>query len=116
MGVDLVRVGIIVLVMSGLVAVGGATASGSDPVRVPLPGATPPVAMAEPEDRETEVVVRPGDHLWKISARHLQGETGRPPRPGETAPYWREVIAVNRDRLRSGDPDLIFPGEVVRLP
>jgi len=58
------------------------------------------------------VVVERGDHLWKISARHIGPEAT----DGEVAPYWREVITVNTPHLRSGDPDLIFPGEVVRLP
>jgi nucleoid-associated protein YgaU len=26
------------------------------------------------------------------------------------------VIAANQGNLQSGDPDLIFPGEVIRLP
>jgi nucleoid-associated protein YgaU len=26
------------------------------------------------------------------------------------------VIEANRDRLRSGDPDLIYPGEEIILP
>jgi hypothetical protein len=27
-----------------------------------------------------------------------------------------EVVEANRERLRSGDPDLIYPGETVVLP
>jgi hypothetical protein len=38
------------------------------------------------------------------------------PTAAEITPVWVEVIAANRDRLRSGDPDLIFPGEIVVLP
>ena len=26
------------------------------------------------------------------------------------------VVALNRHRLRSGNPDLVYPGEVVELP
>lgn len=62
------------------------------------------------------VVVEPGDHLWKISARHLEAIGGSTPTAEQVTPYWREVIEANRDRLRSGDPDLIYPGEVVVLP
>ena len=38
--------------------------------------------------------------------------------PADTriVPYWRRVIATNRATLRSGDPSLIFPGELVTLP
>jgi nucleoid-associated protein YgaU len=32
------------------------------------------------------------------------------------SPYWRAVIRANRAALRSGDPDLIFPGEWISLP
>ena len=62
------------------------------------------------------VVVESGDHLWKISDRHLQATMGHNPTSREILPYWRKVIETNRPTLRSGDPDLIYPGEVVRLP
>jgi len=86
------------------------------------------VAMAEPTstptylpiDLETNmpgtVVVEKGDHLWSISADHLEATLSRSPSSLEITPYWREVIEDNRDRLRSGDPDLIYPGETVVLP
>jgi nucleoid-associated protein YgaU len=61
-------------------------------------------------------VVKPGDHLWKISESHLEVILDRPAQPGEIDPYWRVVIESNRDRLISGDPDLIYPGEVITLP
>ncbi|MFQ5523526.1 MAG: LysM peptidoglycan-binding domain-containing protein [Acidimicrobiia bacterium] len=63
-----------------------------------------------------KVVVTRGDHLWKISERHLEELMGREPSGAEVSPYWRQVIEVNRKALRSGDPDLIYPGEVVTLP
>ena len=62
------------------------------------------------------VVVEPGDHLWKISANHLEGILDRPAEPAEIDPYWRVVIETNRASLSSGDPDLIYPGEVIELP
>ncbi len=65
---------------------------------------------------EDSVVVAPGDHLWKISKDRLDDVLGREASTGEVDPYWRQVIAVNRDRLRSGDPDLIYPGESIMLP
>ena len=65
----------------------------------------------------TEVVkVRSGDNLWVISRRHLTGALGRLPADDEIAPYWREVIDRNRPHLISGNPDLIYPDEVIRLP
>ncbi len=62
------------------------------------------------------VIVEKGDHLWSISAKHLEQRLARRASEEEIAPYWRQVIDVNRDRLRSGDPDLIYPGETVLLP
>ena len=59
---------------------------------------------------ETSVVVEPGDHFWKLSERRLT-DTDLP-----VGPYWRRVVEANRDSIRSGDPDLIFPGEIVELP
>ena len=59
-----------------------------------------------------QVIVEPGDHLWKISARYLAEVDSESP----IAPYWREVIDENLPTLRSGNPDLIYPGETVRLP
>lgn len=62
------------------------------------------------------VVVQPGDHLWKISKSHLEAILDRPAQPREIEPYWRAVIETNRGGLISGDPDLIYPGEVITLP
>ena len=74
-----------------------------------------PVAAGEPESPGA-VVVEPGDHLWKISEAELSRRLDRSPGPEEVVPYWISVIDANRDSLRSGDPDLIYPGEVVQLP
>ena len=62
------------------------------------------------------VVVVAGDHLWAIAQRHLEDIKGSTPDDAVTARYWRRVIDANRERLRSGDPDLIYPGETVLLP
>jgi hypothetical protein len=73
-----------------------------------------PVATVAPA---VEVAV--GDNLWLIAVSAVARETGREPgtvTDDEVARYWRVVCDVNRDRLRSGDVDLIYPGEVVVLP
>lgn len=62
------------------------------------------------------VRVEPGDNLWTIAAARVRVLTGTEPTDAQIAPYWGRVVEENRDRLRSGDPDLIFPGEVVVLP
>jgi nucleoid-associated protein YgaU len=63
-----------------------------------------------------EVTVAPGDHLWGIAERTLAAQLGRAPTDAEIAPYWSRLIEANRDRLATGDPDLIFAGQVFRLP
>lgn len=62
------------------------------------------------------VVVVSGDHIWKISKESLGGELDREPRNEEVHPYWLETIEINLDSLRSGDPNLIYPGEELVLP
>jgi hypothetical protein len=60
-----------------------------------------------------------GDNLWKIARDHLSrersGGSGEPTNR-EVAAYWMKVVEANRDRLHSGDPDLIYPGERITLP
>jgi nucleoid-associated protein YgaU len=67
-------------------------------------------------DIAAERTVQPGDHLWAIANSHLYERLGRSPSDAELATYWAHLVHVNRPRLRSGDPDLIFPGEVVTCP
>jgi hypothetical protein len=100
---------------------------GTTPPPVHTPGATPqqrqrqrqPQRPQPQRPQATSHHVLPGDNLWTISRDHLAQVTDRPAgelSDHEIAAYWLRVIAANRDSLRSGDPDLIFPGEVIRLP
>jgi hypothetical protein len=64
-------------------------------------------------------VVAAGEHLWRIAADHLAAHRGvarAQLTPGDVASYWHALVAANADRLRSGDPDLVYPGERIRLP
>jgi nucleoid-associated protein YgaU len=61
-------------------------------------------------------VVVPGDNLWRIAAAELTRRSTTAPDAGAIARYWRTVVEANRATLRSGDPGLIFPGELVVLP
>jgi nucleoid-associated protein YgaU/DNA-binding SARP family transcriptional activator len=64
-----------------------------------------------------EVTVTRGDNFWKIAQATLTSAWGRPPSDDETAPYWRQLVAANRDRLAPPyDPDLIYPGQRFELP
>jgi hypothetical protein len=71
------------------------------------------------EQKEQAHRVVGGDNLWTIARDYLSsqrsGGSGRPTNH-EVAAYWVKVVEANRDRLRSGDPDLIYPGERVVLP
>ena len=63
------------------------------------------------------ITVRRGDHLWSLSERHLAQVLGRSDLgEHEIARYWVRVIEANRDGIRSGNPDLIYPGEIIVLP
>jgi nucleoid-associated protein YgaU/DNA-binding SARP family transcriptional activator len=65
----------------------------------------------------TEVVVEPGDNLWDISEDRLADDLDREPTDPETAPYWRDVMTANHDRLVDpANPSLIHPGQVLVLP
>jgi len=85
----------------------------ADPARE---GSLLPIRTAASNTYVSSVVVVEGDHLWKISAAHLETVLDRSVQSSEISPYWRDVIAVNTANLKSGDPDLIYPGEVVVLP
>ena len=61
-------------------------------------------------------VVSPGESLWSIAATTLTSHLGTAPMPGEIDPFWREIVRLNLPNLRSGNADLIHPGEVVMMP
>lgn len=111
-------------------------APGEEPVPVPVPGWSPtaPVPgwtptpnLPEPARRAVaevglvsttvasapveEVVVRRGDTLWSIAARHL-GEQATDQDVAEAWPRW---YSTNRDVI-GGDPDLIVPGQRLVVP
>jgi endonuclease/exonuclease/phosphatase family metal-dependent hydrolase len=94
---------------------GGAPAAAPSPRTAGEPAAPPgwsaPVAAVE-----TERVVQPGDSFWSIAESVVAGPGGTAP-PAVIVPYWRQLIAANRDRLvHPCNPDLIFPGQVFVLP
>lgn len=105
----MIRVLLIVGMVGLLMTTGVAGADSASQIRHPMALDDTVTQPASPSD---SVVVESGDHLWKISARHLGPEAT----DGEIAPYWLEVVEANTPNLRSGDPDLIYPGEVVELP
>jgi len=90
-------------------------------IRVPVTATTgpqvadSPQAAAEPVEQEWEV--EPGDHFWHIAEQTLTEAWDRTPTDAEVAPYWRQLVDDNRDRLLPpGDPDLIYPDQHFELP
>lgn len=66
---------------------------------------------------ESEWEVRPGDHLWSVAVRVLQSAGTDPSSDGVVAEYWHRLIEANTDRFADpGNPDLIFPGQILTLP
>jgi nucleoid-associated protein YgaU len=102
------------------------TAVPTEPTTAPAPRAPAPVAptLTAPIPRTTPArtapdrtyVVRAGDNLWRIAGAHVARASGTAPSDETIARYWQRVIAANRTTLRSGNPSLIFPGEVIALP
>jgi nucleoid-associated protein YgaU len=84
-----------------------------DPRRPPQ---SPPLSAAHGHAAEHVHVVVAGDNLWTIAAARLADAHGARPSSSQIVPYWRAVIAANVGTLRSGNPNLIFPGEAIALP
>ena len=75
------------------------------------PTSTPPAATPAADGR---VVLR-GDCLWHIAADSLLGQLGRLPSDGEVAAAVQAWWSTNADVI-GPDPDLLFPGQVLRPP
>ncbi|MEZ5230240.1 MAG: LysM peptidoglycan-binding domain-containing protein [Acidimicrobiales bacterium] len=93
------------------------TPGNDDPVP---PASTEPTTHAEPSpvaesSTATQHEVVAGDHLWAIAAQRLTS-SDQSPTNTEISGYWRRLIAANASTIRSGDPNLIYPGEVLTLP
>jgi hypothetical protein len=90
----------------------------AQPPVVPLVPPAPPAPLPTPTSGATHTVT-PGEHLWSIAAAQVATATRRAPAdlaPVDVAPYWLRVVEINRPRLRSRNPNLVYPGEVVELP
>ena len=80
----------------------------------PTPRSTPLPKLAPVRSRTH--VVEPGENLWSIARGALAPAGSHQPNDAQLIAYWHAVIASNRASLRSGNPSLIFPGEIVTLP
>jgi nucleoid-associated protein YgaU len=55
--------------------------------------------------------VRPGDSLWRIASRHLGADATDLETAQEVSRLWK----LNEQRIGTGNPDLIFPGQTLRM-
>jgi hypothetical protein len=81
----------------------------------PAPAAAPPAPVAAAATR----TIAAGEHLWSIAAEQVARASGRAPTelaPADVAPYWTRLCMLNVGRLRSGNPSLVYTGEVLELP
>ncbi len=60
--------------------------------------------------------VRAGDNLWSIAENTLLVRLEHKPTSSEVGIYWRQLILASRDSIASGNPNLIYPGEILALP
>lgn len=105
------------------------------PIVAPTPRPPAPTSPPTPEAPEDEAVdpaeaapepatqsgqptheVAAGENLWVIARAQLLDAGIDAPSDRDVHAYWVRLIAANLDGLRSGDPDLIFPGETLVLP
>lgn len=84
------------------------TGSGPGVVGLPVPDRVVVVAV---DRTPTQVRVRPGDSLWRLAAQALPAGAS----DAAVDRAWRALAALNADRL-GPDPDLIFPGTLLRVP
>lgn len=77
--------------------------------RPPPSGRAPRTVAARPEPALRDHVVRPGDSLWSIAEAAPGGGDG------DIEERWRAIWAANRDVI-GDDPDVILPGQRLRLP
>lgn len=81
---------------------------------LPNAGLTP-AAVGAQAGAESYIVVK-GDNFWTIAENRIRSVKGGGVTERQVARYWVKVVDANRSSIRSGDPDLIFPGEQVSLP
>ena len=88
-----------------------ATPAAEDTPRIP----SSTTATASASASAVVYVVVGGDSLWAVAERHLASRTGETPTSSEIDRFWREIYAANHEIIGS-DPDLIFPGQHLRIP
>jgi nucleoid-associated protein YgaU len=98
---------------SGIVSGGGHTPGPNNPQVTPRPNVEPHDSgivsggssqlRSSDDHTQQSYTVERGDSLSKI-AKRVYGK----------ASLWRKIYEANKDNIK--DPDLIYPGQVIRLP
>ncbi len=87
------------------------------PVVPHRPEAGPPTPRDRDQVVERAVTVAVGDSFWSIAEQQVTTRLGRTPTDTEVVEPWLALIDANRDRLLDPtNPDLLHPGQVLRLP
>lgn len=81
------------------------TSSTADPWNVVQQ--TPPVEVPIQTSENYRVVS--GDSLWSIAQSHAQT-------PQDVITLWKSMIDINKERVQSGNVNLIYPGEIIEIP
>ena len=78
---------------------------------------TPQPAHEPAPGSASAYTVAVGDSFWSIAEQQVTSRLGRTPTDADVLEPWLALIDVNRDRLLDpADPDLLHPGQVLRLP
>ena len=106
----------------------GMDEAGAEPVRATpySPGGSelgtrrsPAVWLAEesaPPAATNQYTIVEGDNFWAIAHARLSHHLDRVATDAEITPYWVELVRLNAAAIQSGNPDLVYPGEVIALP
>jgi hypothetical protein len=97
---------------------GKASPPASAPTLAPAAAPNPLMTPAAPASPDSYTVLS-GDNLWEIAAAQLATATGRDRASvgtAEVTTYWLRVCVANRNRVHSGNVNLIYPGEAIELP
>lgn len=82
-----------------------------------MPTTGAPVAASEPPPAPPGTHrVEMGQSCWVIAANLLEDTRGAPQPERAIREVWIRLIELNRDRFVTGDPDVIYPGQVLLLP
>ena len=110
---------------TGIPAAASSAASPSSTASSPDAGQSVPVsttagstsAASPAVEESTQHAAIVGDNLWDLAATRLAARPGQPAATlPEIAAYWVRVCLANQATLRSGDPNVIYPGETIELP